>query len=236
MALRDEIKDQHKSIADKGFKYKLNYFVEYYKWHVVAVVIALIVIFSFIKGVVTAKDDAFYAISVNALTMPNTDSFGKYLEIDTSKEKIVYDTSYAMNMDGGDPNSYVSLQKLVATISAGTSDVMVGDSQVLENLAPNEFFADLRDYFSTEELDELGDNLIYTTFRDDEGNPVGESIPVLIRVTDTPLFASFPYFVTNVDFGIIVNTKRPEAAMKFYQYINDPSIVAEAMEGVETYG
>lgn len=236
MALRDEIKDQHKSIADKGFKYKVNYFIEYYKWHVVAVVIALIVIISFVKGVVTAKDDALYAVCVNAMTMPNTDSFGKYLEIDSSKERIVYDTSYVMNMDGSDPNSYVSLQKLVATVSAGTSDVMVGDSSVLEHIAPNEFFADLRDYFSEEELKALGDKVIYTTYADEDGNPVGESVPVLINVTETPLFASFPYFVTNIDFGIIVNTKRPEAAMKFYKYINDSSVVSEAMEGVEMYG
>lgn len=236
MALRDEIKDQHKAIADKSFKYKLDYFLEYYKYATIAVIIGIIVIISFVRGIVTAKDDAFYAICVNAITMPNADVFGEYIEIDPKEEKVVFDTSYSMTFDGGNQNSYISLQKIVASIAAGSADIIIGDTDVLENMGPNEFYADLRDYFTKEQLDAMGDKVIYTQYQDEDGNPIGDPLPVVIDVSDSPLLNSNPFFVDKVGFAIIVNTARPEKALKFYDFLYDSSVLDRAKESLQPYG
>ncbi|MCQ2524697.1 MAG: hypothetical protein MJ123_10205 [Lachnospiraceae bacterium] len=236
MALRDEIKEQQKTLKGKSFKYKWEYFLEYYKWATIAVIIAAIAIFSFIKGVVTAKHDAFYAICVNAITMPSSDAFSEYIEIDTKKEKVVFDTTYSMIDEGGNQNSYLSLQKMVANIAAGTADVIIGDLDVLQTLAPNEFFADLRNYFSEDELNALGDKVIYSQLKDDDGNLIGEEIPLIINVTDSPLLNSYPFFVYDEGFGIIANTSRPERCKKFYNFLYDEAILEKAKEPMQPYG
>lgn len=228
MALRDEIKEQHKSIADKGFKYKLEYFIEYYKWATIAVIIAIIVIFSFVKQAVTAKSDAIYGICVNAITMPDEEIFGEYIGINPKKERVVFDTTYSMVPESANQNSYISLQKMVATMAASAADFILGDKDVLEDMANNQFYADLRDYFTQEELDALGDKVFYVTYTDEAGNEISDPTPVIIDVTQSAVMSSYPYFVGEVGFGIITNTTRPEKSRKFYDFLNDEELVERA--------
>lgn len=228
MPLIDDIKEQHKSVAGKSFKYKLQYFLDYYKWATIGVIVGIIVIISIVKSIVTAKDTAFGAVFINSLSKPSEEVFAEYIGVDTQKEEAVFDDSYSIIIsDNPNETTYTNLQKLLATISAGVTDVIVGDGYTLEYLSTNEYYADLRTIFTQEELDAFGDKIFYTQYIDpDTEEPVGELIPVLIDITDSPLLKDCMSYAAadRVSLAFVVNSDNMEYSLKFFDYLYDEDI------------
>ena len=63
--LREEEKARWKEIKDKPFKYKFDYFMDYYKWHVIGAIVAILVIVAVIRTIVSYRDYALCVIMVN---------------------------------------------------------------------------------------------------------------------------------------------------------------------------
>ena len=91
-SVNDEIREQQRKVLEsQGFKGRLEYFIHYYKWHVLIGALVLIVGGTMIYDVVTKKDMALQAIYINAF--PNVENstfmadFEKTIEIDTKKEE-----------------------------------------------------------------------------------------------------------------------------------------------------
>lgn len=217
-----EIREEQKQyLKGKSFKYKFQYFVEYYLKIVIGVCLVMAFIISIIVTVVSAKDNAVQVIFVNATHVPDTEAFAEENAIDTSKYDVTFDNNYYIDISAADEDSYIYLQKIVAIVASKDGDGLVGDYDTLYYLAGNEFYGDLRDYFTEEELDALGDKVIWYDYKDDDGNPTGVSAPILIDVSDSQLLKdsdSYPEG-TRIVYGIITNTPRPEMAKKFYEYL-----------------
>lgn len=244
MPLIDDIKDQHKLVKGKGFKYKVSYFLEYYKWATIAVIIAGVCLFLFIKAIVTHRDDMFNAAFVNAINAPDSEVFAEYIGIDTKQYQATFDTSYTIYGNGAEgQTSYLSFQKIVAVIAARTLDAMIGDSATLKYLAPNGYFGDLRDFFDEETLIQNSAQIYCIKYseNEDEGlddttsvikkgyNPEdADFVPILIDVSDSQLLKDCISFPNDACVGAIANTTHPEYFEKFYDYLYDESIRKEA--------
>ena len=61
----DEFKEERAAMKNGTPKEKLTYFFDYYKWHVIVGVIAVIFAVTLIHQVATRKDTAFYALMLN---------------------------------------------------------------------------------------------------------------------------------------------------------------------------
>ncbi len=224
MPVIDDIKENTSKLKGKSFKYKLEYFIQYYGVTALVIIACGIFIFSIIKTVVTAKDTAFEAIMINASNAPSEEDFANRLEIDLENYEVFFDYSYYMDTD---PNSYsetsyTNAQKIMAVIASGSADVILGDPLVLKDYFHGGIFADLRDYLSKETYDKFKDKMIwYQPLNEDTGEPEGYEIPVAIEIADAPRLIENNCFIAcdSVYFGIVTNTKNPDWAEEFLKYI-----------------
>lgn len=167
MAVMDEFKEERERIKKYGTRQeKLAYFWDYYKWHTIIAVIAIIVIGSSIYSSLTAKDIVLNGILLNSYSavdeeVPSTliSDFLTEQQIDTTKNDITLNTSLYYTTDeekNSDYNmselTYTASQIIVVQVAAGELDFMTGDLETLSSLAYSEYFVDLSTVLSEDQL------------------------------------------------------------------------------------
>ena len=75
------------------------------------------------------------------------------------------------------------------------------------------FFYDLRELFSTEELEQLSDYIIYHTHND------GETIPVAVDISKAPEVTKTNLTMDQPCYGIVQSASHPENAADFIRYV-----------------
>lgn len=236
MPIIDEIRENNKKMKGRSLKEKLAYFWEYYKVPTIITAFVLVMAISLIKAAVTNKDIAFEVIMVNSANAPDPAQFSEILGIDTKKEAVIYDNTYAMLADPASYNEsfYTSAQKLVAVVASAQADTMIADKELSESYFNSEFFADLREYFTPEELEKMNEpvmdengNLIevnkviwHQMINEETGEKIGEYMPIAIDIGDAPAITSIPcYYCDHVYLTVFVNTQHPEDIHKFYEHL-----------------
>lgn len=171
MSVVEEIREQQKkALSSMSPQEKLAYFWDYYKVHtlVAAAVIFLSVIF--IYQYVTNKDYGFYAALLNAgLTDTNYDlsatmgeEFQEYAQIDPDEYEVYIDTSISLSDDMSTQYSISAQEKMLAMMQVGTVSAIVADTKTFEEYAQFEYFPDLENLFSKEQLEKYRPYFYYT--------------------------------------------------------------------------
>lgn len=219
---KEIIEEQKAFLKGKPLKYKLSYFAEYYLKGTVIAIIILICIISLIRTMLNNKDHDLYVLFINSVGNLESEEFEDIAGTDKSKNEVVFDDSLYIDLTSNDSSSYLSLQKWVALMAAGDCDVMLADFATMSNYASQGFYMDLREAFSPEELNALGDRVIWSDILDEDGNPTGESLPLMIDVTESARLNSVPVFLLDkVVFTIAASTERLDTAKLFFDYINN---------------
>lgn len=226
MPVSDDIRAQRESIKNKGFKYKMSYYWEYYRKPVAIIAVIAIMVLSIIKSIVTAKDPAFSVIFINSLNAPDATEFEEVLGIDTKKYMVSFEGQYKLDIEGGgmDETTYVNSQKLVAMVSAKSLDVITGDEYSMKYYAETELLGDLRNYFTEAELSALSDKVIWcdVLVTDENQNESVQNIPVLIDITGAnKLVENNCYFMDKLYMGVIINTSHVDEVKTFYNYLTE---------------
>lgn len=223
MPIIDDIRENNKKLKGQSLKKKLQYFWEYYRVMTIIILAVLLILISIVKTAVTRKDTAFYAVFANSFDIPSEEQFETILELNEKKQQVVYDNSMVILTD---PASYsemstTSSQKLVALVASATADVMLADPDLSTSYFDSTFFDNLELYFSKEELDSLGDKVIWYDLVDEEtGVPTGESMPIAINVGDSIAITSVPcYVVKDVYFTVFSNAPHPDLVHSFYEHL-----------------
>ena len=171
MALMDEFKKERETVLKNGtFKQKAIYIWEYYKWHIIVPILAIIAITSYIVNLVTAPDIIMNGVMLNIHNIESAHpsetlltDFYKEQKVDTKKEEITLNTNLHYATDDATSN-YESAQILVAWLAAGQLDFITGDVSALTDLAYKEYFTDLRDYLSDEQLEKYEPYFLYMDY------------------------------------------------------------------------
>lgn len=246
MPVMDEFKEEREALKNAPLKKKISYFFYYYKWHVIAVIAVIFFMISLGYQMLTRKDTAFYAALVNAIELTSAEeyigNFGEYAGIDLEKFDIVLDATMRINLEGIDPVTLSSSQKLMANIAAKNVDVMIADAAVMENHANNDTFLDLRDFLSEEQFSRYQSRLYYidqavvdeknaryndldNTYVPQYPDPrkpetMQEPIPVGIYLHDASNLRNYYYYAQgDVIVGVVGNTERSETTSMFLDYI-----------------
>lgn len=155
MAMFDEIKEQQKKLKGKSPREKWNYFWYYYKIHTIAVIIALVLLGTFIKDSLSAKDYAFSATLLNSYGMDVQNDleadFAAYANIDTNTYDCFIDTSSTLSYDTMSEVDLAVSQRIVAMAQTDGIDILVSNSEPFTTYAENSMFLDLREELSAEE-------------------------------------------------------------------------------------
>ena len=165
MPVMDEFREEREALKHGTLKQKFRYFLDYYKWYVVAAVAFVGFAASMIYNMVTRKDMAFSVSLINAFDIGSGDeylaSFAEYAGIDTEEFDIMADSSMQIDYTSTDQNTAASIQKLMVLVAAGEIDALLSDEAVIEQYAYSETFYDLRDVLTAEQLDAYGPYLFY---------------------------------------------------------------------------
>lgn len=227
-SVNEEIRHQSKKMKDKPLKEKLSYFVEYYKWPVLAAIIIIGVLTSIIYTVVSSKDSCFYAMIVNSTNIDSEkliEGFSTYAQLDTDHYDCLIEanSSEVPNATGMDMSTST---RFAANISTGELDIVIYDSENFDIKSSHDLFVDLRDILSKEEIQKYEPYFYYMVTTDSN-----ESVPVGIVVSDSNLVSSInAYYGLTPVFGVLKNSQRIDTAVAFLNYIFDSNIDFSSMK------
>ncbi len=165
--VQDEIREQHMKAKDMSLKGKLQYFWYYYKVHTIVGLCIVFFVVTLLHDIVSAKDYAFYGIMLNSINLDSEQlqtSFGEYASIDLEKYECFIDTQSTLSYTSMTQYDMATAQKLIALCQTKDLDAVVFDSEVFNNYANNELFANLHTIYTDEELSKYEDRLYYVDY------------------------------------------------------------------------
>lgn len=171
MALMDEFKEERKAIFENGtLKQKALYIWDYYKWHIIIPLIIVITIVWYIVHVITAPDVILNGVILNVYNTKTEssadtllDDFYKEQKINLKEEEINLNMSLYYTA-GNDNANYESSQALMAWLAAGQLDFMTGDVAALTELSYKDYFTDLREYLTDEQIQKYEPYFLYMDY------------------------------------------------------------------------
>lgn len=236
--LKDEIKEQRSTLKGKGFKAHFDYYFYYYKFHALVLIILLLFIGWFVHDSLNSEKNIFYAIAVNSEISQFDDSlesdFSAYLGLDTEKNTCRIDNS--VFFDTKNMNANLAAQQRIMTLSAsGSLDVLTADKDTFLFYVQSGLFADLRDYYSEEELLSIKDHIFYIDMDDlsasdkntlempdyeESYQKMNNPVPIAVDVSNSKILASKgAYAGSSVLAGICYTSEHPDYSKKFIEFL-----------------
>lgn len=134
------------------------------------------------------------------------------------KAELDYTNFSSLEDPTSSEDNYNSMLILLARVSGGLLDYMILDKFAMEYYIVQDVYLDLREFFTEEELEELGDKVI-TARQEDET----EAWAVAVDITDLP-FVQDNIHLEDEDeriyFALSGNTQRPEMCRDAWNYIH----------------
>lgn len=249
MSVSQEIREeQKKALSSMSTKEKLAYFWDYYKLHVLAAVVIIAVIISFVRQYINNKDSAFYAVLINAglneanseLSTVMAEEFLEYAQIDPDQYEVSIDTTFSMSESVNAQYVMANQQKLFAMMQIGDISAVIADTENFEAYARHEYFYDMHSLLSQEDLEKYGAYFYYTdaVFFDDEKeasslNENAQNDPAELTVNHRdPSAMERPVAV-----GIILTENNKIADAGYYTYLTEAAMTyqghpSEAVLGI----
>lgn len=249
MAAMDEFKESREKIKNASMKVKLKYFWDYYKFHTIATIFAVVMIATLIRDVTSQKDYALYVTMLNSILVDEEyltefeQNYIDYAQVDTDNYQVVIDNSINFTNNPVDEITMSASQRLVALTASGTIDVMVGDSTIFPDQANQGMFCDMRDILTEEQIakyepyfyyiDEAYIELIDEASESYDPNVIlpnptdptkpeemEKPVPVGIFVTDsTTLKNAYPFVGEYVAVGVLQNATNLDKSLQFIDYL-----------------
>ena len=170
MAVMDEFKDQRDAIKNGTFKEKFSYFLDYYKWYVIAIVVVVIFATSLIYNYVTKTESILSGIMLNTY-IDDVDSKDELIQtfieehnIDASEYHVDLNTTYSYSTDNAGNSADANFSVLQAiTAQAGNRmlDFMTGDTATMVDFAYKGWFTDLTTVLTEEQITKYEPYFLY---------------------------------------------------------------------------
>ena len=246
MTIFEHIKKQHANIKDRPKEERWQYFLDYYKWHAVAILLAIVLLIQGVVSIVNRKEVVFSGILLNCVISVDDDDFLQgfydYAGIDAKKQQAGFYTDITLT-NKNNKNDINAFQRIMAGVATKDTDFVVGQPENFQLCAYNtsRIFMDLREFLDEDTLEKFSDRLYYIdgAVVQKLSVPVGElqdsdiiypnptkpetmedPIPVGIDVSDRTDFQKAYYFPnTTLYLGVITNTPRQELTQQFIAYL-----------------
>lgn len=254
MPVMDEFREEREALKHGTPKEKLSYFIDYYKWHVIVVVCAIITVAVLAGQLLNRKDTAFYIALINGVDTTSTESedyaFVEYAGIDADKSSVIYDTSMLIDFNSMNEISINSAQKFVVYLSAAEMDVVISGEDIIQKYAHNSTFYDLTEFLSEEQLEKYKPYFYYIDYSiieqinaaqdafdydfvpeyPDPTKPesMKQPVPVGIYVDGCPALTDrfiFSNSGSGIILSVVANTARPEITSKYIDFLMKDAVL-----------
>ena len=216
-------KERKTLFKELSFSEKISYIFEYYKFHILTIVITALIIGSFVYFYIQNNYDSVCYIAVvdgkitgyDDRTDAITQGFTQHLGIDGKKQRAEIDYNYSLIVQPMDQEAEISRSKLYILSSTGSIDGFMANPEYITYFSTDiePYFMDLTTILSQQELSEIGEeNIVYYTKKD------GTSIPVAVNLQHTKIKSETNFTMDNPCYGVVVSAKNPENATEFIRY------------------
>ena len=114
---------------------------------------------------------------------------------------------------------YEAFQSIIAMLYARKLDYLLMDEDSLAPIIGYDSLLDLREIFTTEELEQFGEKIQYAQAADEDDNPTGEKIPVAVEITDLPFIQDCKSYNQKFFLGFAVNAPNRDSLRDFWNYL-----------------
>ena len=208
------------AFKDLSRKAKVQYIWDYYRLHILAVVVLAAFLISLIVHYATYRESVLDIIMVNVANpyAENTSSTDEFFEQEgfTDKETITVDTSVTLSDGDSYSTNYYSDQSLSLKLSVGGADVLFAPEFVFQQYADAGSFMPLTDFLTEDELAQYKDMIVTAT-----DTETGETFPCGLKLTDNKWLSDNGYYTGTVYFGIAYATDSKDTAVDFFHYVVD---------------
>ena len=198
---------------------KLGYVWDYYRFHILGIIILVVTFGSIIHHYATLKTSVLDMLFLNAYTLEEEQKpFEDFLtargyDLDEYEIRVTTSLGFALK-EGSYQEDYYTIQTLSALFAAGDLDVFTAPHQIYNDFASAGYVTDLRSVFSEEELDAYGDMIIYTNLLE-----TGESFPSGFNLEGNSWMIENGYYDEGCYLAITANTDSPELTKEFILHI-----------------
>jgi len=216
---KEKVRLEAAKLREMNFKSKLEYIWEYYKIHIVFIIIALFIIFSLLNTWVfnPAPDTALF-ISWNRGYVPDEqiDRLKDYLEErlveEDVREEVVVSPFF---FTGDDPVSIMAdIQRTTAMLAAGMIDLFITDQALLEEYSIVGYVQPLDQILTAiqsknpEAYSRIEENIVTALF--ETGEDITESKTAGIKISGSPLFSKLGIFRQELYISMSITAERIE--------------------------
>lgn len=208
------------------FAQKVDHLWTYYKEYLV--VVALVGIFLCAGFTVIKAQNVETLVSGMMVNISISQEGYDYLSVDyleklggvegKQKAELDYTNFSSLEDPTNSEDNYSSMLILLARVSGGMLDYMILDKFAMEYYIVQDVYLDLREFFTPEEIEELGDKLI-TARQEDET----EAWAVAVDITDLPFVQDNIRLEDEDDriyFALSGNPARPDMCRDAWNYIH----------------
>lgn len=219
--LKEEISAERRKMKEMSFRDKLWYIWEYYKLHIGAVILAIVLLNIVATSVYnTTIHPGLYCIIINSQSTQEMDmsileedfhdlmGFGK-------KQPVYAESMFITHGDAATEYSYASMAKLSALMASKDLDVFMADQENTDHYASMDGLADLKQLLPQDMLSVLESRLGFSP--DSAGQPVAVSLDI-----SRTAFADAMHLSENAcNLSIISNSTHTDTAIALIRYIFD---------------
>lgn len=212
-----EKKTDFKSLTTKA---KIGYIWDYYRFHILGTVLAVVILFSVIHHFVSYREPLLNVIMTNAAggQYTSADGFDSFLDAyGYNKKEHPISLSASLTFEERDTatmDTYTNYEVLGTMMAAGGQDLFFGNNYVFLEYADQGAFLDLSTVLSPELLEKYQDHLIYPTI-----DGTAASYPCAVELTGNQWLQDNGYYEGSCYFGIIRNTEHLDACVQFANFL-----------------
>ena len=209
-----EKKTDFKALSTRA---KFDYIWDYYKFHILAVIVAVCVVVSLIHHYVTYREPILNVIMINCIggDLADDSGFDEFLESyghDPAEEPVSLSSNLYFS-ENSSTDSYTNMQVLAAMMAAGDQDLFFGTGDIYLSYADQGALADLSAVLPADILEQYKDSLIYTT---EAGTR--DAYPCAIELSDNSWLSENNYYDTCY-FGIFYNAPHLDTVLEFADFL-----------------
>lgn len=216
---KHNMKSEKEKLKDMPMKKKISYLWDYYRYHALFTILAVVFIFYVVYTFVKPKVETmlYAAIIDNTIDSEVWDEFQdevtEYLELDTTSEDVVL--NYSFYFKGDSEYSMRMRQTFGVYLAATEIDLVIAPLSEFSGYVENDFFTPLSDHLPTDLYSSLADKFYLAGTVD---NPKVAAYGIYLQ--DTKLYSeqSFPTEEPYI-LGIVANANHKENAVKFIRYL-----------------
>jgi hypothetical protein len=222
---RKNAKEQITPFKDLKFFAKIAYIWEYYKYYMIAFVLIVITILSFVKAYKRNNYETDFSMAIIDGRITDYDNnsdaittgFTHYLGIDGIKHRVICDYNYSLKQQAFDQEQAITQDKIYTLASTGNLDGYMSEKEEIDHFSSDDepFLMDLREILSLQELDKIQDSILYYTYED------GRTIPFAVDLTNTKIKTKTDLTMKNPCYGVVVTAPNQDNAVAFIRYAFD---------------